>query len=158
MRETSEPSVEIMEVAGKGRGVIALKDIKQGTVILKDSPLCAAIFGEETQEQLYLQIARKPFLFVWWSINRAVVSRFRSISLAKGEPTIFLVRNAFAFIFTTRSRTSETALSVVRNAETNMKLTSTTGYSLSRLSGRRNFSWIIQLEFAIQKFLGFGMS
>lgn len=47
-----------MEVIGKGRGVVALKDIKKGTVILKDSPLCAAIFGEEIQEKLSPRIHR----------------------------------------------------------------------------------------------------
>ena len=47
-----------MEVVGKGRGVVALKDIKKGTVILKDSPLCAAIFGDEIQEKLSLRIYR----------------------------------------------------------------------------------------------------
>ena len=40
--------VEIMEVIGKGRGVIALRDIPAGKVVLRDVPLSAAIYGDET--------------------------------------------------------------------------------------------------------------
>ena len=41
--------LEVMEVMGKGRGVIALEDIPKGKVIFRDIPLAGAIYGDETQ-------------------------------------------------------------------------------------------------------------
>lgn len=39
--------VHIVEVEGKGRGMVAKKDIKIGTKIVTDRPLAASIYGVE---------------------------------------------------------------------------------------------------------------
>lgn len=41
-------NLEVMDVAGKGRGIIALSDIEPGKVLLRDVPLAGAIYGDET--------------------------------------------------------------------------------------------------------------
>jgi len=43
----SRELVEIVEIEGKGRGMVARKDISIGTEILKDAPLAASIYGIE---------------------------------------------------------------------------------------------------------------
>ena len=43
----SREMVEIREIEGKGRGMIAKNDISLGTEILKDTPLAASIYGIE---------------------------------------------------------------------------------------------------------------
>ena len=51
--EKSRELVEIVELDGKGRGMVAKVDIARGTEIVRDSPLAASIYGIEVMPVQY---------------------------------------------------------------------------------------------------------
>ena len=53
LSEKSRELVEIVELEGKGRGMVARKDILKGTEIVRDTPLAASIYGIEVMPIQY---------------------------------------------------------------------------------------------------------